>query len=95
MWEEEKPFILKRSKAMRHEGRFSDTNLFLPFIIGGIVGGSLALLLAPKSGSKTRQKIKDFPGGMKSALSKAVAASKKAYEKEILIRYLKRLANRA
>jgi len=46
---------------MRHKGRFS-TNLFLSFLIGGIAGAGLALLLAPKSGRETRRRIKDFTG---------------------------------
>lgn len=45
---------------MRREDRFSATNLFLSFLIGGVAGAGLALLLAPKSGLETRQRLKDF-----------------------------------
>ena len=38
--------------------------------------------------------VKGFLGGRKSYLLRAVEAGREAYEKEILIRYLKRLANR-
>jgi len=47
---------------MRHKGRLSDANLYLSLLIGGVAGASVALLLAPQSGSKTRQRIKDFTG---------------------------------
>ena len=33
-------------------------NSFLSFILGGIIGGILALLFAPKKGSETRQIVK-------------------------------------
>jgi gas vesicle protein len=32
---------------------------FLAFLLGGMVGAGIALLLAPQSGSKTRQQIKE------------------------------------
>lgn len=44
---------------MREEGH-SSGSMLLSFLLGGIVGAGLALLLAPRAGSETRQKIKDF-----------------------------------
>ncbi len=35
-------------------------SIFLSFILGGVVGAGVALLLAPRSGRETRQKIRQF-----------------------------------
>jgi gas vesicle protein len=46
--------------SSHHAGSF-----FLTFIIGGLVGAGVALLLAPQSGKETRKKIKDLTGDVK------------------------------
>lgn len=43
---------------MSEEKGLTTSNMLLAFIIGGIVGAGLALLMAPQSGRETRQKIK-------------------------------------
>lgn len=46
---------------MRHEeGGFSAGSVLLSFLLGGMVGAGIALLLAPQSGVETRRKIRDF-----------------------------------
>jgi gas vesicle protein len=50
---------------MREEGGYSSGSMFLSFLLGGIVGAAVALLLAPESGRDTRHKIKEFTGDMK------------------------------
>lgn len=50
---------------MREEGGYSAGSMFLAFLLGGITGAAVALLLAPESGLDTRKKIKDFAGDMK------------------------------
>jgi gas vesicle protein len=35
------------------------------FLLGGLIGGGVALLLAPTSGKETRRQITDFAEGMK------------------------------
>jgi len=50
---------------MREEGGYSAGSIFLSFLLGGIVGAGLALLLAPESGLETRKRIKDFAGDVK------------------------------
>lgn len=45
---------------MRDEGGYGAGSMFFSFILGGIVGAAIALLLAPGSGSETRQRIKEF-----------------------------------
>lgn len=40
-------------------------SIFLSFILGGVVGAGVALLLAPQSGRETRQKIRKFTEDVK------------------------------
>ncbi|MEW6109350.1 MAG: YtxH domain-containing protein [Nitrospirota bacterium] len=49
---------------MREEG-YSSGSMLLSFLMGGIVGAGLALLLAPQSGRETRQKIRDLAEDVK------------------------------
>ena len=44
---------------MKDEG-YSSGSMLVSFLLGGIVGAGLALLLAPESGARTRKKISDF-----------------------------------
>jgi len=50
---------------MREESGYSAGSMFLSFLLGGVVGAALALLLAPQSGRETRTRIKDFAEGVK------------------------------
>jgi gas vesicle protein len=46
---------------MRYEEEgYGAGSLFLSFILGGLMGAGAALLLAPKSGIETRQRIREF-----------------------------------
>ncbi len=49
---------------MKDEG-YSSGSMLLSFLLGGIVGAGLALLLAPQSGEETRKKIKDLADDVK------------------------------
>ena len=49
---------------MRDEG-YSSGSMLLSFLLGGIVGAGLALLLAPRSGQETRQKIRELADDVK------------------------------
>ena len=44
---------------MRDEG-YNSGSMFLSFLLGGVVGAGLALLLTPQSGPETREKIRGF-----------------------------------
>lgn len=57
---------------MRQEGK-----LFGAFVIGGLIGASVALLYAPKSGEETRRNIKRRAKELKK---KAVRAAEDLYE---------------
>ncbi len=62
---------------MRHEGEgFSSGALLLSFLLGGLVGAGLALLLAPQSGEETRRRIKDMAESAKEKASDYVSQTK-------------------
>jgi gas vesicle protein len=81
------------------EEGYSSGSVLLAFVLGGMVGAGVALLLAPQSGTETRRKIKELTDDVKvvstvdkakelyeekkSAISAAVEAGKEAYEKEV------------
>jgi len=45
---------------MKEECGCGQGSLLFSFLLGGIVGAGIALLLAPKSGRETRQQISEF-----------------------------------
>jgi len=45
---------------MREELEKREQSVFVPFILGGLVGAGIALLLAPKSGKEVRKDIRDL-----------------------------------
>jgi gas vesicle protein len=49
---------------MKDDG-YSSGSMLLSFLLGGIVGAGLALLLAPQSGEETRKKIRDLADDVK------------------------------
>ena len=50
---------------MSEERSCTTGNVLLAFVLGGIVGAGIALLMAPQLGKETRQKIKDLAGEAK------------------------------
>lgn len=62
---------------MRHEeGGFSAGSVLLSFLLGGMVGAGLALLLAPQSGAETRRKIRELTEDVKEKASDYVQQTK-------------------
>lgn len=53
---------------MRDNG-YSAGSLLLSFLLGGIVGAGLAILVAPQSGGETRRKIRDYADNVKEKTS--------------------------
>jgi len=50
----------KKGDKMRHDAEgCGASSTFLAFLLGGLMGAGLALLLAPKSGKDTRLKIRE------------------------------------
>lgn len=58
---------------MKHEeGSCNAGPLFFSFLLGGLIGAGIALLLAPKQGEETREKIKSFAGEAKEKAEKYI-----------------------
>ena len=51
----------------------------LPFLLGGVVGAGIALLLAPKPGKEMRKQIKEFATNTKETVSSALDRTKEIY----------------
>ena len=45
---------------MSEERGYSGAGVALAFILGGVLGGCLALLFAPESGRRTRERLRDL-----------------------------------
>ncbi len=58
-------------------------NLVLGIVLGGLVGGSLALLLTPKSGNELRTDVKEFTRHVKSDVEQAANARRIELEREL------------
>jgi gas vesicle protein len=43
-----------------YEDGYASGSVLLAFVLGGLVGAGIALLVAPQSGVETRRKIKEF-----------------------------------
>lgn len=50
---------------MKEDGGFGSGSMLLSFLLGGVVGAGLALLLAPQSGEETRRQIREFADDVK------------------------------
>ncbi|WP_333652151.1 YtxH domain-containing protein [Dissulfurispira sp.] len=62
---------------MRHEeGGFSAGSVLLSFLLGGMVGAGLALLLAPQSGVETRKRIREFTDDVREKVTEYVGQTK-------------------
>ncbi|MBU4035106.1 MAG: YtxH domain-containing protein [Proteobacteria bacterium] len=56
--------------------------LLVSFILGGVIGAGVAILLAPKSGQETMGKIKDYAGSMKEKVASSVEGAKNVLEEK-------------
>jgi gas vesicle protein len=61
---------------MKEDEGFSSGSVLMSFLLGGIVGAGLALLLAPQSGEETRKKIKEFADDVKDKTTGLVDQTK-------------------
>ena len=60
---------------MKDEG-FGSGSLLLSFLLGGVVGAGLALLVAPQSGEETRKKIKELADDIKDKTNEYIKDAK-------------------
>lgn len=56
----------------QEEGGFNAGPLIFSFFLGGLMGAGVALLLAPRSGKETREKIKEFAGEAKGKAEEVI-----------------------
>ncbi len=61
---------------MSDENGFNSGSVLLSFLLGGMVGAGLALLLAPQSGTETRKKIMDIADDVKEKANDYVSQAK-------------------
>jgi gas vesicle protein len=66
--------IMKEEREIK-EGR----SLLVPFVVGGLVGAGVALLLAPKSGKDLRKDITDIALDTKEKIATTVEKGKELY----------------
>ncbi|MBI5632008.1 MAG: YtxH domain-containing protein [Nitrospirae bacterium] len=60
---------------MKDEG-FGSGSVLLAFLLGGVVGAGLALLVAPQSGEETRRKIKELADDIKDKTNEYINEAK-------------------
>lgn len=58
-------------------------NLVLGFVLGGLVGSSLALLLTPYSGDELRSEVKEYTRQVKSEVEQAANARRVELQREL------------
>ncbi len=64
---------------MKEETEKKEGSIMVPFLVGGLVGAGIALLLAPKSGKELRQNIKDVAANTRERISSAVVQGRELY----------------
>ncbi len=57
-----------------------ERSVLVPFLVGGIVGAGIALLLAPKSGKELRRDISDAASKTRDTVAETVDKGKALYE---------------
>jgi gas vesicle protein len=50
---------------MSEERGYAGSAIALGFILGGVIGAGLAMLFAPESGRRTRERLRDFAADMR------------------------------
>ncbi len=58
----------------------NERSVLLPFLVGGIVGAGIALLLAPKSGRELRKDIEDIASETRDKIATTVEKGKELYD---------------
>jgi gas vesicle protein len=64
------------------EKDYSAGSLVASFLLGGIVGAGIAILLAPQSGRETREKIKEYAESVKEKAAESVQKAKSVFEEK-------------
>jgi gas vesicle protein len=65
--------------TMKEEIEKKEGSIAVPFLIGGLVGAGIALLLAPKAGRELRKDIRDAASETRDKFISAVDRGKEIY----------------
>lgn len=65
---------------MKEELEKKEPSVLVPFVLGGLVGAGIALLLAPKSGREVRKDIKDLAGNTRETISSTMHRGRELIE---------------
>ena len=65
---------------MKEELTNKGINIAVPFLVGGVIGAGVALLLAPKPGKEVRNDLRRFATTTKDRVILAVDKGKELYE---------------
>jgi gas vesicle protein len=65
---------------MKEELTNKGNSILMPFLVGGVVGAGVALLLAPKPGKEVREDIKRFATSTKDRVTLAIDKGKELYD---------------
>jgi hypothetical protein len=71
-WHSDEPLDSKEEREMREERGCCAPVILLAFLLGGVMGAGLALLLAPVSGAEARERIKDLAEEVKEKAEGAI-----------------------
>ncbi len=66
---------------MKEELTNKRINIMVPFLVGGVVGAGVALLLAPKPGKEIRSDLKRIATTTKEKVTVAAEKGRELYEK--------------
>jgi gas vesicle protein len=65
---------------MKEEGEITNVrSILVPFVVGGLVGAGVALLLAPKAGKELRKDIKGIASDTRGKIATTVEKGKELY----------------
>jgi gas vesicle protein len=64
---------------MKEELVKTERSIWLPFLVGSVVGAGVALLLAPKSGRALRQDIRDSASSARGRITATVEKGRNMY----------------
>ncbi len=57
-----------------------ERSILVPFLVGGVIGAGLALLLAPKSGEALRKDIRDIASNTREKVTAMVDTGRNLYD---------------
>jgi gas vesicle protein len=72
--------IMKEEVKNEPPVEMNNGSILVPFLVGGVVGAGIALLLAPKSGKELRGDIKGLAASTKNSVVTAIDGTKKLYD---------------